>query len=180
MEGVFLLAFLSCCAFWDLRTGRVPNRFILLGAAAFAATVFIRGPSPECGREEVLEVLALSLLRMLFSSVILFPLFLFRMMGAGDIKVMAVITGYLGLSRGFEIIFYGLAAAAVWSLFYMLNKHILVKRIKYFLNYMKKIIQTEQIVPYYCIGEKSEAGFCLVPFLLCGFCLWLAVNGGAV
>ena len=47
---------------------------------------------------------------------------------------MAVIAGYMGMDRGVEIIFYGLAAAAVWSLFYMLKQHILAERIKYFLE----------------------------------------------
>ncbi|MCQ4838257.1 hypothetical protein NE556_24350, partial [[Clostridium] symbiosum] len=80
---------------------------------------FIRGPSPGDGSAAVFTVIALFFIRTFFTVIIFFPLFLFRMMGAGDIKVMAVIAGYMGMDRGVEIIFYGLAAAAVWSLFYM-------------------------------------------------------------
>lgn len=180
LEKFFLLLFLSCCSICDLRKGKVPNGLILLGVAAFAISGFIRGPSPGYGVWEVFAGTAFFLIRTVFAAAVFFPLFLFRMMGAGDIKVMAVIAGSMGMDRGIEIIFYGLAAAAAWSLFYMLKKHILVKRIRYFLNYIKNLLQTERLLPYYTAGEPDRAGFCLIPFLWCGFCLWLAVYGGAL
>lgn len=176
-----MLIFLTSGALQDLKTGKIPNCLILLGAAAFGIAGFIRGPSLGYGAWEICLGLALFLLRIILTAGILFPLFLFRMMGAGDIKVMAVITGYMGLYIGFEIIFYGLAAAAAWSLFYMLRKRILMERIRYFLNYFKNLYQTERILPYCAFaGDRLQAGFCFAPFLWCGFCLWLTVGGGAV
>ena len=120
MEKFFLLSFLTGSALCDFRKGRVPNVLILFGTAAFGIAGFIRGPSPGDGSGAVFTVIALFFIRTFFTVIIFFPLFLFRMMGAGDIKVMAVIAGYMGMDRGVEIIFYGLAAAAVWSLFCLL------------------------------------------------------------
>lgn len=180
MEDFVLLFFLSGCALSDLKTGKIPNILVLLGVASFAISVFIRGPSFGYGGWETGAVFILFFARILFTAGVLFPLFLFRMMGAGDIKVMAVTAGYLGMERGFQIIFYGLAAAAAWSLIYMLRKRILLNRIRYFLNYMKNIFRTECILPYYCACAQDGAGLCLVPFLWCGYCLWLVVNGGMV
>ena len=180
MEKFFLLSFLTGSALCDFRKGRVPNVLILFGTAAFGIAGFIRGPSPGDGSGAVFTVIALCFIRTFFTVIIFFPLFLFRMMGAGDIKVMAVIAGYMGMDRGVEIIFYGLAAAAVWSLFYMLKQHILAERIKYFLNYIKHLFQSEQILPYYPPGGPDGMKFRLVPFLWGGFCLWLAIYGGAL
>lgn len=180
MGEFMLLLFLSGCALSDLKTGKIPNVLVLLGAASFGLCVFIRGPSSGYGFREAGTILLLFLARLLFTAGALFPLFLFRMMGAGDIKVMAVTAGYLGVESGFETIFYGLAAAAAWSLIYMLRKRILINRIRYFLNYMKYIFRTECILPYHCVCGQDGEGLCFVPFLWIGYCLWLAVNGGMV
>lgn len=180
MGDFVLLFFLSGCALSDLRTGKIPNVLVLIGVASFGFAVFIRGPSPGYESLEAGTVFILFFARILFAAGVLFPLFLFRMMGAGDIKVMAVMAGYLGMGRGFEIIFYGLAAAAAWSLIYMLQKRILLNRIRYFLNYIKNIIRTESIMPYCRACGQEEVGLCFVPFLWCGYCLWLGVNGGMV
>lgn len=179
MEKIILLAFLSCCVWWDIREGKIPNRVILFGIAAFFGGCFIRGPSQWDGAGGICFELLLFSGRIILTTAILFPLFLFRMMGAGDIKVMAVLTGWMGWHDGYEIIFYGLAAGAAWSFVYMLYKRILIKRFKVFLGYLLRIFQTKQILPYYCAANDVDgAGFCFAPFLWCGYGLWLAVQGG--
>ena len=100
MEKFFLLSFLTGSALCDFRKGRVPNVLILFGTAAFGIAGFIRGPSPGDGSGAVFTVIALFFIRTFFTVIIFFPLFLFRMMGAGDIKVMAVIAGYMGTLPG--------------------------------------------------------------------------------
>lgn len=180
MGDFVLLFFLSVCALSDLKTGKIPNVLVLLGIASFGLAVFIRGPSSGYGGGETGAVFILFFVRILFTAGVFFPLFLLRMMGAGDIKVMAVTAGYMGMDRGFRIIFYGLAAAAARSLIYMLRKRILLNRIRYFLNYIKNTFRTESILPYYCACGQDGAELCFVPFLWCGYCLWLVVNGGMV
>lgn len=180
MLSVFLLCLLTGASWQDLRYGRVSNFWILSGIIVFFAfrlMVFIRGPSEVEG-----NFLADSIgfiFRFMIVIVIFSVLFLFHMMGAGDIKVMALMSGYLGLSEGFRIIFYGLAASAVWSLLFMIHKKILIQRIQYFIMFMHRFFVTGEISVYY---EKStdngKAGFALVPFLWLGFLIRLAEQGG--
>ena len=103
------------------------------------------------------------------------------MMGAGDVKLMALLGGVFGVREGFEVIFFGLSAAAVWSFFYMVRKGIFLKRIGYFLNYLKWMKQyleyfskDELPIPYYdAARDGREAAFCLAPFILLGYIVCL-------
>lgn len=177
MLMILLFVFLTGGAWQDIKMARIPNWWIAFGAVCFVTTHFIRGPSGELmgfGRETVGF-----LFRITVFVIVLFPLFLFRVMGAGDIKVMTLMGGYLGIFQGFTAIFYGLAASAVWSLLYMIHKNILKKRIKYFLGYLSQFLRTGQITPYYKADrDGTEAAFCFVPFLWWGFCIWIVKQGG--
>lgn len=179
MDIALLFVFLTGGAWQDLRRSRIPNWWISIGVVSFVTAQFIRAPSgglPEFGL-----LMASFLLRIAAFVLVLFPLFLFRMMGAGDIKVMALMGGYLGIFHGITAIFYGLAASAVWSLLYMIHKKIFKKRIIYFLLYVSRFIKTGQILPYYKADrDDPQAAFCLIPFLWCGLCFWIAGQGGLI
>ena len=82
-------------------------------------------------------------------TVLFFPLFLFRMMGAGDVKLMALISGFSGWHQGFSIIFSGLFLAALASLFKLLYQGTLIRRISYFSAYIRQVFQTKTIIAYY-------------------------------
>lgn len=171
-----LLVCLGGCALWDVRTGRIPNLWLAFWLCVIGiGKVFCGG---ESGGQKA-EVFLAYFGAMFFAAAILFPLFIFRMMGAGDIKLMAVLCGALGIQDGFPAIFYGLAAAAAWSFLYMVRMRILKKRILYFLNFIRRLLWAEYEGPYY-LAERDgkEASFCLAPFLLGGFVLWLAEKGG--
>lgn len=180
--GMFL--YLAGAAIWDGKTGRIPNRYLLVWLFVFAGYLFFAGELSGkamllsgCDPPERLVVLlrfCLFVGRILAGAIILFPLFFFRMMGAGDCKVMALLCGAMGVVRGFRIIFCGLAASAVWSFFYMVRKHMFLKRIRYFLNYMRRLPQMEEMIPYYSRErDGKEASFPLTPFLFLGYVLWL-------
>lgn len=172
MRFMLLFLFLGGCAVWDWRTGKIPNRWLLLWLLLFGAFLLYEGRGRPAA---VLYFLAATV----FTGAVLFPLFLFRMIGAGDIKTAAMINGILGISTGFKVIFYGLAASAVWSLIYMAQKRILLKRIAYFLKYIENLSRTDRILPYYDAGrDGTEAAFCFSPFLLLGFCIRMMTEGG--
>ena len=119
--------------------------------------------------------------RVFLGVVFLFPLFFFHMMGAGDVKWMALLCGALGVTSGILVIFYGLAAAAVWSVFCLVRKHLFVQRIRYFLNYMSNLPQMEEVIPYYrAERDGREAALSLAPFLFLGYLLWLFAGMGGV
>lgn len=177
MIVLFVFTMLAGSAWMDVRTGKIPNGWLLFCTLCLLAAQWIRGPS-FFTVWEVGGILSFGIQAMLFLA-IFFPLFLFRMMGAGDIKIMALIGGSLGISDGFSVLFYGLTVSAVWSLLYMIQNRLFLKRINYFLNYFKQFYQTGKISPYYQADrDKTEAGFCLAPFLWCGFCIWLSGKAG--
>lgn len=172
---IFLLIAVTGSALWDLRTGRIPNRWLLawcfllgIGRAAIC-----RGSPWEAGILYGADIC--------FAAICFFPLFLFRMMGAGDIKLMALITGALGKTDGMEVIFCSLAASAVWSLIVMTRKRILWNRIMYFLNYVEELARMGEMRPYYDRErDGKEPAFCFAPFLLLGYGIWMAGKGGIV
>lgn len=177
MEELFMFTFLGGSALSDYRTGKIPNRWLMFGTICLMTLRWIRGPSiqPAIWITEFL----LFLFCTSATIIVLFPLFLFCMVGAGDIKLMAMIIGFLGVHRGAKVLFYGLAVSAVWSFLIMIHKNILKKRITYFFTYWKQSIHMGCIVPYYdAKKDQTEASIRLAPFMWYGFCIFLAERLG--
>lgn len=165
--------YLCGAALWDWRRGKIPNRYLVIWGVFFLAA--------SIRQERLLWFIVGAGAALL----LLFPLFFFHMMGAGDIKLMALLCGWLGLFPGLRLIFYGLFSAAIWSFFYMMRKRIFLTRIGYFLCYIKqlswysgKLLQGERPAPYFdAERDGREAAFCLAPFLLLGYLIWLLLKG---
>lgn len=124
-----LLLFIGGCAFWDLKKRRIPNGMLLLGGLLFLLIRFGLGMKmgytagwdgrlPGYGAALMMGIGETCgyLIRVGSLLIVLFPLYLFRMIGAGDIKMAAVLFGAAGLQQGGRIFLCGLAAAGIWSL----------------------------------------------------------------
>lgn len=104
--------------------------------------------------------------------IVLFPLYLFRMIGAGDIKMAAVLFGAAGLRQGGRIFLCGLAAAGIWSLVLLIRRGIARQRLTYLVFYLYRSALGGSVEPYYLEArDGKEASFCLAP------CLFLGVIG---
>lgn len=104
-----------------------------------------------------------------------FPLFHFRMIGAGDIKLMAVMAGFLGIQAGIRTIFYGLLIGAAMALLKMLVCGNLYQRLNYFIAYIRQLFLTRKVTPYYQAGQAGCGGKdAVIPLGLCllGGYLW--------
>lgn len=97
-----------------------------------------------------------------------FPLFLLRMIGAGDIKMMAVVCGYLGIYRGGLLISYGFLAAALFSAVKLVSNNIFYLRFSYFFAYFRRLFLTKKISPYYLADRDGD-----LPAIHFAVCLWL-------
>ena len=86
LRSIFLWMFAAGVTYYDLRYRKVPNRFVLLSAAGGFALAAAGGWS-ACRA---------GLCGMLLGFALLFPAFLLRMVGGGDVKSLAVI----GLATG--------------------------------------------------------------------------------
>lgn len=86
----------------------------------------------------------------------LLPLFYFHMLGAGDIKLLAVTGAFLGW-KSLVVCFMGaLFVGGIISVYKMCRYHIFQKRFAYFSHYMKMYLKTGCVKPYY--DSSLEAG----------------------
>lgn len=144
----------------DLRFGKVYNWWLLLGTAA---GICCRGAG-----------------FLTDAGVILLPLFLlfrFRMMGAGDGKLMAVTAGYLGLEAGTQAIAAGLAVGALWSLYRLWYGGSYRTRFIYFSAYFMRVFQNKKMEAYDSLaGVDAEHRIPLAACLAAGGMLYLALR----
>lgn len=162
-----LFFILAAGSYFDVREHRIPNWLVLIGVAA---GLFLSGLAAgiEGGNQAVLCG-AMSFLGRFFAVIAaFFLLFLFRMMGAGDIKIIALICGYLGYGSGFAAVAGGFLIGAFWSLVLMTVKGSIFHRFSYFLTYFRSFIQTKKITAYYSSARDGYEA--VIPL---GFCMFL-------
>ena len=95
-----------------------------------------------------------------------------HVLGAGDIKLFSVISGFTGFWELAEVIFYSFLAGAVFSLIVLIRNHNLSARLMYVLNYVKTALVTKSI-PYY--DYKSDGKQNVIPFsavIFAGFLIY--------
>ena len=85
--AIVCLVFVCC---WDLKEKRIPNGLLLAGAGV---CLFFKASGQPPG---VLAALLQGGAALLLAS----PLWLLRMAGAGDVKLAALIVGWMGVPRG--------------------------------------------------------------------------------
>ena len=155
----------------DVKEHRIPNWWILTGFLSGLALTALEAETGGIGLAA-----GSYLLRVFLCAAVLFPLFVLRMMGAGDIKLMAVMAGFLGWGSGLQAIMYGCVAGAILALVKLLRQGILWQRLTYLLAYIRRLFLTKEIVPYYR-AERDGYGVVL-PFAICllagyvGYLLW--------
>lgn len=105
IAGLFF--FLVLAAILDLRTYRIPNVLTMAGMAVGVIYQLYRaGPPGMFGAVKDL----------IGSILILFPLYIIRCLGAGDIKLLSVVTVILGWKQGMTICIYSLFAGAAMGI----------------------------------------------------------------
>lgn len=197
-SGLLLLPFLAAATWYDWRERRIPNWVTVLGlavglAAGAAVAAWVGGGGAGgvgaggagvgvggagvggagVGVGGVVLGLAVGLARALAAVLLTGGLYLLRMVGAGDIKLMAMIVGCLGFRRGGAGILAGLCLGAVWSLVKLVRCGILPARLRYFADYVQRYVETGRAAPYYRKGEDGEE--LVIPLGAC-----IAAGSGAV
>jgi len=159
-----LLACLCVCGIQDIKSRKVSNIWILAGAVS---GIWFRG----------MEFLYGSLLVLVVS----YWLYYVRMMGAADLKIMALICGYLGMKQGIRAIALGILVSAAGSLLYLgfsgkLN--MIWQRLFYLIAWFRHTIQTKERTAYCQAGMAGEAiSVPLGGYLCAGTMLYLLIYG---
>lgn len=105
--------------------------------------------------------------------IVLFPLYVIRAIGAGDVKLLCVTAFYIG--EEIEVFLIGaLVSAGVLALVKLLYYKNLRKRMWYFFDYMRKVMITGEIDVYGIPKKEEEFMRLAIPIfigMLCwGFC----------
>jgi prepilin peptidase CpaA len=117
-------ALLGAVAF-DLRSRRIPNRLVLAGiglAVALHATAAITDIPALAGRSWWAPLAGFCT-----GLAVLMPLHLLHAMGAGDVKLMAMVGTFLGAPATLAAALYTLAAGGLLSLVFMLGRGVAAK-----------------------------------------------------
>ena len=112
-ELYLLIVIVSMAVYWDIRCWRIPNIIIVFG--------FIHGYIITAIRIGPRNGLIFSLIGTAIPIVSLIILFLIKALGAGDIKLLAVIGTFVG-SDVVRVIEYSFFAGGVISLIYLLRQ----------------------------------------------------------
>lgn len=146
----------------DLRSRRIANAWL---AAGWAVGFWIQ-LSP--GGRGAAAFAAGSLLPLALLAV----LFWFRMLGAGDIKLLSALGGLMGASAVLQCIFWSFLFGAVFSIGILSACGSWSQRLSYFFHYIKEYLTTKTRVPYRKGNEGAECLHFSVPVLM-GTLLWI-------
>lgn len=142
----FLIPIGLFAVFFDLRKGKIPNELIVIGLILGCCF-------------QIRQAKAVGLLLFLGGACIPVVLgagiYYFRMMGAGYMKLWAVVGGFLGPQRAVYCMIASLFVGAVLSIFVLLKRRNLKTRLLYFCSYIQRQ-QNGVWEPY--LNEKDQDG----------------------
>lgn len=154
-------AVLASVAFaMDLHRQKVPNGWIMLGWIWGLCVQYMTGGWGCAARFFTGASMPILLL---------FPLFYFRMLGPGDIKLLSVLGGLLGLRAIFRLIFFSLFLGSVLSLGILIVTGTFMFRLRYFVDYFRVYAKSRKRRPYYKTGRQAENIHFTLPILLSVF-----------
>lgn len=131
---------MSAAVYEDIRSYTISNRLILTGwISGFLLQVMEKG----------IQGIGYWCLGSIIPIIITYVLFYFKMLGAGDIKLLSVIGGMCGIGFLKSVLPASLFVGAVLSLMQMFRWKQLKIRFLYFFKYVTEMIETKQYAPYY-------------------------------
>lgn len=157
LQAYFVLLFSLGAMCMDLLKQKVSNVWILCGWCLGLGLGILRG-----GAGGTVAFLLGAVLPLL----LLYPLFYFRMLGAGDIKLFSVLGGFLGWRLILKGIWYSFVIGAVFSIVFLCMCGNWIARIQYFWEYVCAYGKTGAVVPYRKEGMQPEHFHFTIPIVL--------------
>ena len=146
VELAILSVTLLAASFTDITKRRVPN--ILVGTG-FLSLFFVRTVFN-------IEALGDFMLGSIYPLALLSLLFIFGMMGAGDIKLLMVLGGMIGFPEVLDLCLWSFVAGGIVAVCKMVFVTGVKERLLYLLRYVRDTGRSGKIVPYRKPGRRPE------------------------
>ena len=157
MINGILVVFTTVAVCMDLSREKIDNRWIAFGwLIGFSYQLIVHG----------LRGIGIFFLGAAVPILLLYLLCWFRMMGAGDIKLLSVLGGFMGPVSAAACVGVSLAFGAVFSLGMIILCGNLMSRLRYFTTYFTRLAATKQVVPYMQKGRRMENIHFSIPILM--------------
>lgn len=115
------------------------------------------------------------LLRFAGTCAVFYVFFRCRMIGAGDVKLMGLVTGFLGVWNGILVLCLGLLLAAGTAAYRMKKQGTLWTRLERLSQFIIQMGIKGRLMEYPGYFEK-ESLLRLGPYLFAGYCLFLLIR----
>ncbi len=143
----FCVLFTGVAVIMDIKWEKVSNFWILSGVLAGVGIRYF------CYR----PILWVPIIKgILFPLLLMFPLFVFHMIGTGDIKVFMVIGSLVGYPTVLMCIALSFLFAAIAAVPILIFRCDWKERFSYFISYINKSFYTKSILPYQVSGKRPE------------------------
>lgn len=147
LSGILIIV----CMFFDIKKHKIPNVCIVLLIIQAAAVMAIE----SCITAGVEKIGTMVLLLAAF-----YPLFCLRMIGAGDVKLFAVLALHMPAAKVIYFVFFSCAFGGAAALLKMMFKKSIRRRFIYLKNYIKDSIKQGNFQAYY---EKQQGFQDMIP-----------------
>ncbi len=154
---ILLLCLAVAAVLSDLGSERIPNGIIAAGlACGILYQIFTNG----------ITGIVLYLGGVVLPILIFGAFYYFRMIGAGDIKLLCMAGGFFGPSGCFVCVKWSIFLGGLISLAIMLRRHNIEERLMYFAEYVSRYAQDRKWRPYMSGIEEGARFSFSVPILL--------------
>lgn len=142
-----LTLILVIAVYMDFKCYKINNKLIIIGMCIGSLHNFVF---------QGLYGLISSLLGGIAPIGLLFFLYIGSVLGAGDIKLFAVVGSFAGISFCIQSIAIAFSIGAIISLVKMVRYGIIITRLRYFTEYIFRLIHTKKLSSYHNVEEKKE------------------------
>lgn len=97
---------------------------------------------------------------------LLFPLFIGKMLGTGDIKMFAVLGSVMGVKKIVYCLIASFLVGAVLSVPVLMFRCDARERFSYFFTYLKQVLETRTFPPYLMLGKHPENIHFTIPIFI--------------
>lgn len=147
IKSTVLIILLVLATVSDFKTYRIPNKLILSGLVISFYFQFLEGSF-------------LSILNgfgiLLLICIVFLPTYYIRAIGAGDIKLFAMISCFVGMKQGIQVIIVAFIIGGVFSIVKLFYYHIFRSQLQSLAEYITQMYYLKKIVPYSSILSKKK------------------------